>query len=159
MQPKNGDLDELERTALDNDTLEPNAEPPHFAQLSPGRSRIVRRLVVDHLDFEGLADLQRGEILGIGPQCDHPGVCSEQEAAVLRIDRQDSPFDPARSRSVRLTPPRHPAENASASPRRAPCAKRASLRKYTGKAVPRKSIALSMRVAPSRHARDNGQGR
>ena len=75
----------------------PNAAP-FLAQLSPGRSRIVRRLVIDHLDFEGLADLQLGEILGIGPQCDHPRVCPEQEAAVLRIDRQDLPLDSGRRR-------------------------------------------------------------
>jgi hypothetical protein len=49
--------------------------------------------VINDLDFEGLADLQLCEILGISPQCDHTRVGPEQEGAAQRIDRQDLPVD------------------------------------------------------------------
>jgi hypothetical protein len=46
------------------------------------------------------APLAAGEILGISVERDHPRVCPEQEATVLRIDRQDFPLDSIRGRSV-----------------------------------------------------------
>jgi hypothetical protein len=73
--------------------------PPDLS-LDTARHRVVGRLVVDHVDFESLADLQFSEIRGISSQCEHPRVGPQQEAPVLRINRQDFPLDSITTRSV-----------------------------------------------------------